>query len=106
VAEALAIPPYNARELRKAPPARNPYRSLTKLGRFRRLAGRLATLAGQLSVFVLLLLVLRVVDVSASEVNAVEAFAAWSLVHLLPSSRGRSAFPPRLIAYDWSSASQ
>jgi uncharacterized protein (TIRG00374 family) len=45
----------------------------------------LATLAGQLSVFVLLLVTLRVLDVSAGEVNAVEAFAAWSLVRLLGS---------------------
>lgn len=43
------------------------------------------TLAGQLSVFVLLLVSLRVLGVSASEVSAVEAFAAWSLVRLLGS---------------------
>jgi uncharacterized membrane protein YbhN (UPF0104 family) len=45
----------------------------------------LGTLAGQLSVFVLLLVSLRVLGVSASEVSAVEAFAAWSLVRLLGS---------------------
>jgi uncharacterized membrane protein YbhN (UPF0104 family) len=45
----------------------------------------LATLAGQLSVFVLFLVSLRVLDVSAHEVSAVEAFAAWSLVRLLGS---------------------
>jgi putative heme transporter len=45
----------------------------------------LATLAGQLTVFVLLLVSLRVLDVSAGEVSAVEAFAAWSLVRLLGS---------------------
>jgi uncharacterized protein (TIRG00374 family) len=45
----------------------------------------LATLAGQLSVFVLFLVSLRVLDVSASEVSAIEAFAAWSLVRLLGS---------------------
>jgi uncharacterized protein (TIRG00374 family) len=45
----------------------------------------LATLAGQISVFVLLLVSLRVLGVSASEVSAVEAFAAWSLVRLLGS---------------------
>ena len=45
----------------------------------------LATLAGQLTVFVLLLVTLRVLGVSASEVSAVEAFAAWSLVRLLGS---------------------
>jgi putative heme transporter len=45
----------------------------------------LATLAGQLTVFVLFLVSLRVFDVSSSEVTAVEAFAAWSLVRLLGS---------------------
>ena len=45
----------------------------------------LATLAGQLAVFVLFLVSLRVVGVSAGEVSAVEAFAAWSLVRLLGS---------------------
>jgi putative heme transporter len=45
----------------------------------------LATLAGQLSVFVVFLVSLRVLDVSTSEVSGVEAFAAWSLVRLLGS---------------------
>jgi uncharacterized protein (TIRG00374 family) len=45
----------------------------------------LATLAGQLAVFVVLLVSLRVLGVSASEVSFVEAFAAWSLVRLLGS---------------------
>jgi uncharacterized protein (TIRG00374 family) len=45
----------------------------------------LATLAGQLTVFVVLLVSLRVVDVSADEVSGIEAFAAWSLVRLLGS---------------------
>ena len=45
----------------------------------------LATLAGQLTVFVVLLVSLRVLDVSGGEVSAVEAFAAWSLVRLLGS---------------------
>jgi uncharacterized membrane protein YbhN (UPF0104 family) len=45
----------------------------------------LATLAGQLSVFVLFLVSLRVLGVSAGEVTAVEAFAAWSLTRLLGS---------------------
>jgi putative heme transporter len=44
-----------------------------------------ATLAGHLTVFLLLLVTLRALDVSASEVSAVEAFAAWSLVRLLGS---------------------
>jgi putative heme transporter len=44
-----------------------------------------ATLAGQLSVFVVFLVSLRVVGVSASEVSGAEAFAAWSLVRLLGS---------------------
>ena len=45
----------------------------------------LATLAGQLTVFVVLLVSLRVLGVSASEVSSVEIFAAWSLVRLLSS---------------------
>ena len=43
----------------------------------------LATIAGQLSVFAILLVSLRVVGVPASAVGIVEAFAAWSLVRLL-----------------------
>src|SRR6267142_2018614 len=42
----------------------------------------LATLAGQLTVFVLFLVCLRTTHVSAAEVNGVEAFAAWSLARL------------------------
>ncbi len=45
----------------------------------------LATLVGQLTVFLVLLVSLRVLGVSGSEVSAVEAFAAWSLVRLLGS---------------------
>ena len=45
----------------------------------------LATLAGQLTVFGVLLGCLRVFDVSSGEVSLVEAFAAWSLVRLLGS---------------------
>jgi uncharacterized protein (TIRG00374 family) len=45
----------------------------------------LATLAGHLTVFVLFLVSLRALDVTAGEVSAVEAFAAWSLVRLLGS---------------------
>jgi uncharacterized membrane protein YbhN (UPF0104 family) len=44
-----------------------------------------ATLAGQLSQFALLLVSLRVLDVPADAVSGVEAFAAWSLVRLLGS---------------------
>jgi uncharacterized protein (TIRG00374 family) len=43
------------------------------------------TLAGQLAVFVLFLVSLRVLGVSAGEVSAVEAFASWSLARLLGS---------------------
>jgi uncharacterized membrane protein YbhN (UPF0104 family) len=43
----------------------------------------LASLAGSLSVFVVLLVSLRALGVPGSEVSAVEAFAAWSLVRLL-----------------------
>ena len=43
----------------------------------------LATLAGSLTVFLLLLLSLRAVGVTASEVTWVEAFAAWALVRII-----------------------
>lgn len=45
----------------------------------------LAVLAGQLTVFLVLLVSLRAFDVSAGEVSVIEAFAAWSLVRLLGS---------------------
>jgi putative heme transporter len=45
----------------------------------------LTTLAGHFTVFLVLLTSLRVLGVSGSEVSAVEAFAAWSLVRLLGS---------------------
>jgi putative heme transporter len=45
----------------------------------------LATLAGQLTVYVVFLVSLRVLDVSSAEVSAIEAFAAWSLARLLGS---------------------
>ena len=44
-----------------------------------------ATLAGQLTVFVVLLACLRVFDVPPGQVSLIEAFAAWSLVRLLGS---------------------
>ena len=43
----------------------------------------LATLSGSLTVFLLLVLSLRAVGVSASEVDAIEIFAAWSLVRII-----------------------
>ena len=45
----------------------------------------LTTLAGHLTVFIVLLVSLRVFDVSGTEVSTAEAFAAWSLVRLLGS---------------------
>jgi putative heme transporter len=42
-----------------------------------------ATLAGHLTVFVLLLVCVRAVGTTASEVTVVEAFAAWALVRIL-----------------------
>jgi putative heme transporter len=45
----------------------------------------LATIAGHLTVFLVLLVSLRVLDVTPGEVSAVEAFAAWSIVRLLGS---------------------
>jgi putative heme transporter len=43
----------------------------------------LASLAGSLSVFLVLLVSLRALDVPATQVTATEAFAAWALVRLL-----------------------
>jgi len=45
----------------------------------------LATLAGHFTVYLVLLVSLRVLGVTADEVTAVEAFAAWSLVRLFGS---------------------
>jgi putative heme transporter len=45
----------------------------------------LATLAGSLTVFAVLLVSLRALQVPAAEVSVVEAFAAWSLARLLGS---------------------
>jgi uncharacterized protein (TIRG00374 family) len=42
-----------------------------------------ATLAGHLTVFVLLVVCLRATGVSSSEVTGIEAFAAWALVRIL-----------------------
>jgi putative heme transporter len=44
-----------------------------------------SVLAGQLTVFLVLYVCLRVFDVSAGEVSLIEAFAAWSLARLLGS---------------------
>ena len=43
----------------------------------------LATLAGSLNVFLVLLVSLRALHVPASEVSAIEAFAAWALVRIV-----------------------
>jgi putative heme transporter len=43
----------------------------------------IATLVGHLTVFVLLLVCLRVTGVTVSEVTVIEAFAAWALVRIL-----------------------
>ncbi len=43
----------------------------------------IATLAGHLTVFMVLVVSLRALDVSSAEVSAVEAFASWSLVRIL-----------------------
>lgn len=45
----------------------------------------LATLAGSLTVFVVLLVSLRALGVSAADVSVVEAFAAWALARILGS---------------------
>jgi putative heme transporter len=59
--------------------------SAIRLLRRRWLALTAATLAGQLTVFVLLVVCLRAVGVGANEIALVEAFAAWTLVRLLGS---------------------
>ena len=46
---------------------------------------RVATLAGSLTVFVVLLVSLRALQVPSAEVSVVEAFAAWSLARILGS---------------------
>ena len=45
----------------------------------------LATLAGQLTVFLVLLVCLRALGVGADEVTLTEAFAGWSLARVLGS---------------------
>jgi uncharacterized protein (TIRG00374 family) len=45
----------------------------------------LASLAGSLTVFLVLLLSLRALSVPAAEVSGIEAFAAWALVRILAS---------------------
>jgi putative heme transporter len=45
----------------------------------------LATLAGQLTVFLVMLVSIRVCGVTATQVTLVEAFASWSIVRLLGS---------------------
>jgi putative heme transporter len=45
----------------------------------------LSSLAGSLTVFLVLLTSLRVLDVPASQVTVVEAFAAWALVRIIAS---------------------
>lgn len=59
--------------------------SAVGLLRRRWLALTAATLAGQLTVFVLLVCCLRALGATGSEVTLVEAFAAWTLVRLLGS---------------------
>jgi putative heme transporter len=49
----------------------------------RGIALTVATAVGHLSTFALLLVILRALGVSSDEIDAVEAFAAWSLVRLL-----------------------
>jgi len=57
-------------------------RAITLLKR-RGLALTLSTAVGHLSTFALLLVILRTLGVTSDEIDAVEAFAAWSLVRLL-----------------------
>ena len=71
----------------------------------------LGTLAGHLTVFVLLLVCLRVVGVPASKVSGVEAFAAWALVRgssgampLTPAGVGIVGLTGALVAFGASNA--
>jgi uncharacterized protein (TIRG00374 family) len=88
---AARIVSWGKRLIRKRPVAWNGEAFVRFRNRTNRLLKRrwhvltLATLAGQLTVFLVLLVCLRVLDVSAGEVSAVEAFAAWALVRLLGS---------------------
>ena len=59
--------------------------SAIELLRRRWLLLTVTTLAGQLTVFGVMLVSLRVTGVSGSEVSLIEAFAAWSIVRLLGS---------------------
>jgi uncharacterized protein (TIRG00374 family) len=58
-------------------------REAVGLLRRRWLALTAATLAGHLTVFLVLLVALRAVGVASSEVSLAEAFAAWSLIRIL-----------------------
>ena len=44
-----------------------------------------ATLAGQLTVFLVLLVALRMLEVPSSEVSGIEVFASWSIIRVLGS---------------------
>ena len=59
-------------------------RTIALLGR-RWIALTLSTIAGQLTVFLVLLTAIRTLGVTGSEVSLVEAFAAWSVVRLIGS---------------------
>jgi uncharacterized protein (TIRG00374 family) len=86
---AARIVTWAKRKIRRGPP---PWDGVS-FERFRDSAGELlrrrwhlltvASLAGSLSVFLVLLVSLRALDVTEDEVSTVEAFAAWSLVRLL-----------------------
>jgi uncharacterized protein (TIRG00374 family) len=58
-------------------------RGAIALLRRRWLALTAATIAGQITVFVVLVACLRVFGVSADEVSLIEAFAAWALIRLV-----------------------
>ncbi len=47
------------------------------------MSSRSATLVGHLTVFLLLVVCLRVVGISGEEVSWIEAFAAWALIRIL-----------------------
>ena len=88
---AARIASWGLRLLRKKPVDRGGEAFVRFRNRTNRLLKRrwhvltLATLAGQLTVFLVLLVSLRVLGVTAGEVSTVEAFAAWALIRLLGS---------------------
>lgn len=88
---AARLASWNLRLIRKGPVSWDGEAFVRFRGRTNALLKRrwhvltVATLAGHLTVFLVLLVSLRVLQVSGGQVSVVEAFAAWALVRLLGS---------------------